>query len=227
MSDYQYEARNVAGFVSQIVRYVASGYFFYVRVVVPEGKDPNVIDAKLMKLYGVGGKRWRRERRNLKQTAGVHYLRCNRCAVLMLTKGKHEAFYRDHGENVRDIRREALKVFGYSIRYGFSEVKKDWKVSVRLDQETYRKVREHMLAISVWDSYREPSRLEREFRRLPYQPYEPVFKQLLSVLRAVNRQRRRRGFGPIGECLRNKLRLGKVFVEDEVECGAVEQGLSA
>ena len=28
---------------------------------------------------------------------------------------------RDHGKDVLDIRREALKVFGYSIRYGFSE----------------------------------------------------------------------------------------------------------
>lgn len=216
MSDYQYEARTVAGFVSQIVRYAASGHYFYVRVLLPEKKDPAAIDQKLLDRYGVRTKRWQRKRRHLKENAGIHYLRCNRCAVLMLTKGSHETFYADHSQQVRDIRREALKVFGYSIRYGFSEAKRDWKVSVRLDQETYRKVREHMLAIAAWDSYREPERLEREFRRLPYQPYEPVFKQLLAILRLVNRQRRRRGFEPLAmTCLRNKLSLGKVFVEDE------------
>ena len=216
MSDYQYEARSVAGFVSQIVRYVASGHYFYVRVLVPEKKDPAIVDEKLLERYGVRKKRWQRKRRHLKENAGVHYLRCNRCAVLMLTKGSHETFYQDHGEHLRDIRRQALKVFGYSIRYGFSEVKRDWKVSVRLDQETYRKVREHMLTIAVWDSYRDSVRLAREFSRLPYQPYEPVFKQLLSILRSVNRQRRRRGFDPLAmNCLRTKLSLGRVFVDSE------------
>ncbi len=216
MADYQFEARNVAAFVSQIVRYVASGHYFYVRVLIPDKKELASVDAKLVERYNVSKKRWQRKRRHLKETAGIHYLRCNRCAVLMLTKGKHEAFYRDHGENIRDIRREALKVFGYSIRFGFSEQTKAWKVSVRLDRETYRKVREHLLACCVWDAYREASRLEREFSRLPYQPYEPVFKQLVSVLQAVNRQRRRRGFAPVAVgCLRNKLRLGRVFVECE------------
>jgi len=56
--------------------------------------------------------------------------------------------------------------------------------------------------------------LEREFFRLPYQPFEPVFKQLLSILKAVNRQRRKRGFAMLPvTCLRNKLRLGQVFLE--------------
>lgn len=214
MSDYRYEARDVAGFVAQLVRYVSSGYFFYVRVLVPDGKDPAAVDAKLLERYGIGGKRWRRERRNLKDASGIHYLRCNRCVVLMLTKGRHDAFYADHGDNVRDIRREAMKVFGYSIRYSFSELKKGWKVSVRLDKEEYRKVREHFLAIAGWDSYRDPERLEREFWTLSYQPYEPVYKQLHAILRATNRQRRRRGFSPVDvSCLRQKLRLGKVFVD--------------
>ena len=93
MADYQFEARNVAAFVSQIVRYVASGHYFYVRVLIPEKKGLASVDAKLVERYNVSKKRWQRKRRHLKETAGIHYLRCNRCAVLMLTKGKHEAFY--------------------------------------------------------------------------------------------------------------------------------------
>ena len=214
MSDYQYETRNVSAFVSQIVRYVAAGHYFYIRVLIPEGKDVAAVDAKLLARYDIKKKRWQRKRRHLKQTASIHYLRCNRCAVLMLTKGNHEQFYQDHASSIRDIRRQALKVFGYSIRFGVSVNGKARKISVRLDQEKYREVRDHFLTICAWDSYRSPQRLEREFSRLPHQPYGPVFVQLHSIWKAVNRSRRKRGFEPLAfACLRNKLKLGKVFVE--------------
>ena len=91
-SDYRYEATSVDGFVAQVVRYVASGYYFYVRCLIPEHKAPQVVDAKLLARYQVCQPRWRRERRRLKQNAGVHYLRHNRLFVVMLTKGRHEPF---------------------------------------------------------------------------------------------------------------------------------------
>ena len=213
-SDYRYEATSVDGFVAQVVRYVASGYYFYVRCLIPEHKDPQVVDAKLLARYQVCQPRWRRERRRLKQNAGVHYLRHNRLFVLMLTKGRHEAFYADHGQKVIDIRRIALKAFGYSIRYAFSRESKRWKVSVRLDEPTYRTLRAHMLTMAAWESHRCPYRMEREFSRLPYQPYSPVYRQLVSIAKAVNRPRKRRGFAPIDYgCIPNKKRLTKVFVE--------------
>ena len=96
----------------------------------------------------------------------------------MLTKGEHRSFYADDQSQVKDIRRTALTVFGYSIRHSFSEIEKRRKVFVRLDKETYRKVMAHTLSIAVWDSYRDKSRLEGEIQRLPYQPYQPVYAQL-------------------------------------------------
>jgi hypothetical protein len=116
-----------------------------------------------------------------------------------------------------------LKVFGYSIRYTFSETAKRQKVFVRLDDETRRKVQYHMLTICVWNTYRNKEALEREFRRLPYQPYEPVFAQLASIAKQVNRLRRRRGFDAIGlSCITYKRRLGTVFVEREETEEAVD-----
>ena len=213
MEVYQYEARNVAAFVSQIVRYIASGYFFYVRITIPESKDVTAVDAKLLARYDVSKKRWQRKRRNLNESAAIHYLRCNRCAVLMLTKGNHQAFYQDHASAVRDVRRCSMSVFDYSIKSSFCQTLGRQKVNVRLSAETVRKVKCHFLTVCCWDAYRESERLEREFARLPYQPYGPVFKQLRSVLTQVNRQRRKRGFEALGECLRNKLKLSKVFIE--------------
>jgi hypothetical protein len=140
--------------------------------------------------------------------------------VIILSKGRHEAFYDDHGSCVRDIRRTALKVFGYSVRFSFCEAEKRDKVSIRLDAGTYRTVKAHMLTIAVWDSYRDKARMEREFSRLPYQVFDPVHAQLISIARQVNRARRRRGFEQIDlGCIRTRRRLGTVFVErvDESE----------
>lgn len=212
---YRYQTRDISGYISQIVRYINhGGHYFYVRGIVPEHKDPDFVAKKLIDRYGISRKRWQRKRRYLKETASIHYLARNRLWVIMLSKGKHKQFYDDHGENVLDIRRTSLKTFGYSIRYTYSEKEKDWKVFVRLDAEEYRKVKSHMLTVCVWETYRERERMEREFRRLPYQSYAPVYQQLLSILKQVNRERRRRGFEQISPlCIRQNRKLGKVFVD--------------
>lgn len=213
--DYRYEVKSVDAFLSQVVRYVANGgHYFYIRVKVPEGKDPRAAAEKLLDRYDIRKKRWQRKRRHLKETASIHLLLYQEVIVIMLTKGQHKGFYDDHASQVRDIRRTALKAFGYSVRYTFSETEKRHKVFIRLDAETNRKVKAHMLAIGVWDTYRQSETLEREFRRLPYQPYEPVFAQLMKIGKEVNRVRRRRGFEEIDlDSITWKRRLGTVFVE--------------
>jgi len=221
--DYRHEAKSIDGFLSQLVRYIANGrHYFYIRVRVPEGKDPRAVAEKLLDRYDIRKSRWQRKRRHLKQTASIHLLQYHEVIVIMLSKGEHKAFYADHQRQVSDIRRTALKAFGYSIRYTFSELEKRQKVFIRMDAETCRKVKAHMLTIGVWNSYRDKTALEREFRRLPYQPYGPVYAQLSSVARCVNRERRRRGFEAIDlACIKNKRRLGTVFAErDETEQAA-------
>ena len=45
---YRYEVKDIDGFLSQLVRYVANGgHYFYVRVRVPEKKDPQSIAEKI------------------------------------------------------------------------------------------------------------------------------------------------------------------------------------
>ena len=168
---YPCEARSIDAFLAQVVRYVSSGHYFYIRCRIPDGKDPRAVDEKIVGLYDVHRPRWQRKRRNLKTTAGIHYLRCGRLFVVMLTKGTHEAFYRDHASSVLDIRRTALKAFGYSIRRSYSENEKRWRVFVRLDKETYRKVKAHMLTVCTWPAFRARESMEQQFRALPYQAY--------------------------------------------------------
>ena len=209
---YPCEARSIDAFLAQVVRYVSSGHYFYIRCRIPDGKDPRTVDEKIVRLYDIRRSRWQRKRRNLKTTAGIHYLRCGRLFVVMLTKGQHETFYRDHASSVLDIRRTALKAFGYSIRWGYSEVEKRCRVTVRLDKETYRKVKAHMLTICTWPAYRSKEAMEHQFRGLPYQVYGAVREQLCTVAKAVNRTRRRAGLAPVDyRCISNRMRVTKVY----------------
>ena len=213
--EYHYDTLSIDGFLSQLVRYITQGgHYFYIRCLVPEHKDPHAIAAKLLTRYGIRRKRWQRKRRNLKNAASIHFLMHGRLFVIILSKGRHDQFYADHGGNVLDIRRTALKAFGYSIRYSIPTGQSRPKVSIRLDQDTYRQLKSHMLTIATWDSYGDPQRIQNEFRRLPYQSYQPVYQQLFGIGRAVNRARQRRGFLPIDlKCIRRERHLQKVFAE--------------
>jgi hypothetical protein len=209
---YPCEARSIDAFLAQVVRYVSSGHYFYIRCLIPYEKDARAVDEKILRRYDVQRSRWQRKRRNLKTTAGIHYLRCGRLFVVMLTKGHHEAFYRDHASSVLDIRRTALKAFGYSIRWAYSELEGRRRVSVRLDKETYRKLKAHMLTVCTWPAYRSKETMEQQFRTLPYQAYGPVREQLYTIAKAVNRTRTRAGLTPVDYgCILNKMRVTKVF----------------
>lgn len=53
MPSYRCEAATLDGFLAQLVRYVASGHYFYVTGVVPERKDPAQVNRKLIDPYGI------------------------------------------------------------------------------------------------------------------------------------------------------------------------------
>ena len=102
--DYRYEVKSIDGFLAQASRYIANGgHYFYIRVRVPEGKDPSKVAEKLLDRYDIRKKRWQRKRRHLKETASIHLLQYRDLIVIMLTKGEHKAFYADHGNQVQDI----------------------------------------------------------------------------------------------------------------------------
>ena len=188
MSEQQYEATTLGGFVQQIaVSYVANGYFFYVTGRVPERKDPRLLDRKFAETYGLDISKWARSRRKQSGYANVRYIRFERFFVLLATAGEHE-FFANEGKLIRDVRRVPLKFGGYSMshRGGHSHV--------RIEQETYKMVKAHLVDLAV---RRTASSLEAEFRGLPFEPYRPVVRQVLNILRAVNRARKAAGYQPV------------------------------
>lgn len=84
---------SIEGFVQQIAcSYLRHGYWFYVTGKIPDGKDPAVVDAKLIAKYGIGVSEATRIRRKKAGLANLQLLRYGRFFVILATKGKHEFF---------------------------------------------------------------------------------------------------------------------------------------
>jgi len=62
--------------------------------------------------------------------------------------------------------------------------------SVRIHPESYRHLREYFMDLAT---KRSAESLAREFRGVPFEPYAPMRRQLLNVLRAVKRKRKAAG----------------------------------
>lgn len=187
--EYRCVASSVEGFIQQLaVAYITHGYWFYVAGTVPEDKDPAVIDAKLINRYGIAISKWARCRRKKQGLANMQYLRHGRFFVLLATKGRHEFFERER-EVIRDIRRVPIKFEGYSIgcRRGGD---RRWHVSVRIAAGRYLDLKTHFEALATRQAVES---IERSLVSLHSAIYAPVRRQLLNVLRVVNRKRRGAG----------------------------------
>jgi hypothetical protein len=190
---YRHIATSEAGFVQQLaVGYVNHGYWFYVTGCVPDHKQPELIDQKLIEKYDIAVSKWVRARRKRQGQANVHYLRHNQFFVLIATKGVHRIFEEERTV-IRDVRREPIRFAGYSIGYKLGADRK-WHSSVRVHPIEYNLIKSNCLGVAT---QRSVEGLRAEFERIPFEPYAPVRRQLLNILRAVNRDRRRAGFEPV------------------------------
>lgn len=205
--EYQCEATSVAGFVQRLaVDLVQHGHWFYVTGEIPERKNPRAVDAKLVDLYGLNLSKWTRARRRDGGEASVRYLRFGRFFVLIATKGKHEFFEAE--PNVKDVRRQPILFAGYSISYR-QGVDRRFHVSVRIAAADYLKLKSYFAGLAT---HRSIENLTAEFQRVPFEPYAPVRRQLLNILRAVNRVRGVAGFEPVPvSALRLRRRVVRAF----------------
>lgn len=200
---YRCRAVLLPAFIQQLaVAYVARGYWFYVSGWIPFNKDAETVDRKLIEKYGIDVSKWERARRKRAGLANLHYLRHGRTFVLIATHGQHP-FFEEEADQIRDIRRVPFKLGGYSVSH------RNGHASVRIDQETYRRLKVYLTDLAV---RRSAEHMAEEFRMLHFEPYAPVRRQLLNLVRAVNRARKQAGFESMPvECLRLKRRIYRPF----------------
>jgi hypothetical protein len=185
---YQSETTSIGGFLQQLaVSSVGRGYYFYVTGSVPEGKAPQAIDEKLIGRYGIDISKWARARRKKAGLANIKYLRFDRFFVLLATHGQHP-FFEAEATSIRDARRTPIRFAGYSVsvRAGHPHV--------RIEQEEYMQVKAYFESIAL---RRSVDALERELSQVRFEPYAPVRRQLLCLVRTVNRARRTAGLAPV------------------------------
>jgi len=161
--------------------------------------DAQAVDAKLIRKYGIDVSESTRARRKRAGQANLQYLRHGRLFVILATKGEHR-FFIDEAKMIRDLRRVPLKIAGYSIsvrRGGRTrEGKQDDRmhVHVQIERKRFQQETAYLLQFA---RQREPDRIQRELSLVPFEPYAPVRRQMLSLLRTVNRERKRAGLAEI------------------------------
>jgi hypothetical protein len=179
--------------------YLPHGYWFYVTGWVPGNKDVRQVDAKLIAKYDIDLTRTTRARRKKSGRANLRYLRHERFFVLLATHGQHW-FFAEESASVRDIRDVPLKFAGYSVAYRRGNRKRDgtvdsrWHSHVQIERNRYNELKAYFLQLAA---HRSAGSLAREFYQLPFEPYAPVRRQLLNILRAVNLVRKRARLEPL------------------------------
>ncbi|HUO08332.1 MAG TPA: hypothetical protein VM008_08545 [Phycisphaerae bacterium] len=184
---YRCVAVSREAFVQQLANYVSAGFWRYVSGSVPLHKNPADVDRKLVGQYGIDMSKWARSRRKKAGGGNVHYLRHERTFVLLVSPGPHPILGRE--STLRDLRRAPFRFHGYSIGCGMGTDGR-WHASIRIHAEEYRRLKMHLLPLAV---HQTAEALAHEFQTLPFVPYARVRRQLLNLLRAVNRQRRMAG----------------------------------
>jgi hypothetical protein len=219
--EYRFEATSVEGFVQMLAsNYLPHGYWFYVTGRIPEGKSADSIDEKILAKYGIARSRQQRARRKLQGLANLQYLRFENFFVILATHGKHQ-FFESEGTTVKDIRKVPLQFRGYSIsvkRGGFlkreegedeATADKRHRVRVIISKEAFKNLAAHLLELST---HRTLETLRWEFWNQPYEPYAPIRKQMLKVLRAVNNKRTAMGYEKLPtDCIRYRRNIVKPF----------------
>jgi len=194
-SSMQYRAvtTSVEGFVQQIACcYLRHGYWLYVKGRVPDGKRPEHVDEKLIDKYRINVSESTRARRKKAGRSNLQYIRHESTFVILATKGENR-FFDEESNLIRDIRRVPIRYGGYSISYKPGGRNKDgsnddrWHAHVEIDRDQYLDLRAWFSERALRDS---PDRLAKAFYELPIAPYAPVRRQLLMLLREVNRVRK-------------------------------------
>jgi len=208
---YRCVCESIEGFVQQLaVGYVARGFYFYTSGTIKASKDPATVDAKLIDRYGIDVSKWQRARRKRAGVANLQYLRYDRFFVILATHGTHR-FFGD--EPFRDIREAPIKFHGYSIGCG-KGIDGRWHASVRIHADEYRDLKAYFVDLAV---HRSVENLAEEFHLVRFAPFARVRRQMLNILRAVNRKRNLAGLESVPQsALRLSRKPVKAFADYEL-----------
>ncbi|QDT13463.1 hypothetical protein [Planctomycetes bacterium K23_9] len=224
---YRAVTTSVEGFVQQIACcYLRHGYWFHVQGKVPAGKSPGAIDEKLISKYGIAVSESTRARRKKSGRSNLQYIRHESNFVILATRGEHR-FFDEETNLIRDVRRVPIRYAGYSITYKPGGRKKDgsnddkWHAHVEIDRQEYLDLRARFSEQALRQSN---DRIAKQLYEIPIAPYAPVRRQMLMILREVNRLRKLAGKQQLPvEVLPLRRRVVRPFSQDSIQSVGVEK----
>ena len=147
--------------------------------------------------------------------------------MILATKGEH-AFFTDEPRHSR-LRHVPLKYEGYSIscrrggRTRNGEPDTRLHAHVEIERRRYLAMKARFLELAT---HRSAETLALAFYRFPFEPYAPVRRQMLNILRAVNEARKPAGYRPVPtEVIPFRRRIVRPF--DEVDQSSIATDYAA
>jgi hypothetical protein len=187
-----------------LIRYLAcnafpKGYIFYTTSWIPEGKDPVLVDAKLILKHECHLPKQKQYRRRKANIATVKYIRHENLCVLLATHGKGQ-FFQVEGE-IKDAREVPFSYGGYSV----SVNRESGKVSVRIHREAMKTLKSfvmehgHKMPLDYWQSW---------IRNIPFLPFAGVRDGVFSLLKLLNKNRQSFKKAPLDwrDCVRKNIK---------------------
>jgi len=207
--EYRCVATSLEGLVQQLaVSYVSRGYWHYTTGQISPSKSPRDVDEKLIEKYDITPKKWERARRKQLGKANLQYIRFGRFFVLLASDGQH-IFKERERDQIKDVRRHAIKYGGYQIAY------RNKHVQVRIDDEAYQQLKAYYTELAL---RRRKETLIEQFYAFPFEPYAPIRRQAFNILRQVNRIRKTAGYEQLpSSCIWLKRRIVKPFENSEAK----------
>lgn len=219
MEQYRYECPSVEALVQRAVVLAQKGYVYFLQGELRAGRDPFATDEKLLEKSNARHTKDQRYIRKRKGKANAHYFRWDRLWVVMMTEGIHPMRERRAKERLLDLRNPdhaPLRLGAYSVKLRRDSTPQGrasgrYRASVRLTERAYLELKAELVDIAL---HRSAEKLAARVFRLPYQPYGPVYRQILAIVKAVNVRRKGGGYKAVPlSCVRFRRDLPKHFVE--------------
>lgn len=181
MPAYHHEVSCLGMFLRKVaIDYLRHGYTKYALRTIPEGKNLERVDWKIIKSYDVTFCRSTRARRRRKGLANVIYLRYGDRFILMASRGSHEVFDKIHSF---DFAQTPLFFDGYTIG-----VKRN-KPCVMIQPRRFHDIRKQILAICLHNQ----GKVEQGFRTISPFKFPEIIRQKRKLLGEINERRHTAG----------------------------------
>ena len=176
----QYKAEKLGTFLWKIRLYIQHGYIRYLVRKIPEGKDLESIDKKILSCYDITYNYNTRVSRRKNNTGNVVYVRFGHTFILFCDEREHKEF--DKMESL-DFRTSPLHFSGYSIG-----IKQD-KPCIIIAPLRFKAIRKQAQTIALHNR----KKIQAYFENISPFTFKGVATQKEKLLKEINKRRKKAG----------------------------------